>query len=82
MTTDEGIRAQISELVAREHELRHQLQAGEIDRDDEQQQLRQIEIQLDQCWDLLRQREALRNAGGDPAKAAVRPPSDVEGYLG
>jgi hypothetical protein len=82
MTTDEGIHAQISELVAREHELRHQLQAGEIDREDEQEQLRLLEIQLDQAWDLLRQREALRNTGGDPAQAAVRPASEVEGYLG
>jgi hypothetical protein len=82
MTTDEGIHAQISELVARERELREQLQAGEIDREDEQEQLRLLEIQLDQAWDLLRQREALRNAGGDPAQAAVRPASEVEGYLG
>jgi hypothetical protein len=82
MTTDEGIHAQISELVARERELRSQLQAGEIDRDDEQAQLRELEIQLDQCWDLLRQREALRNSGGDPAAAALRPANEVEGYLG
>ena len=82
MTTDEGIHAQISELVARERELRAQLQAGEIDRDDEQAQLRALEVQLDQCWDLLRQREALRDSGGDPASAAVRPASEVEGYLG
>jgi hypothetical protein len=82
MTTDEGIHTQISELVARERELRSQLQAGEIDRADEQAQLRELEIQLDQCWDLLRQREALRDSGGDPASAAVRPASEVEGYLG
>lgn len=82
MTTDEGIHAQISELVARERELRAQLQAREIDRDDEQAQLRDLEIQLDQCWDLLRQRQALRDTGGDPAAAAVRPASEVEGYSG
>jgi uncharacterized protein DUF2630 len=82
MTTDEGIHAKISQLVAREHELRAQLQAGQIDRDEEQAQLREIEVQLDQCWDLLRQREALRNSGGDPAAAAVRPANEVEGYLG
>ena len=82
MTTDDGIHAQISALVAREHELRQQLQAGEIEREDEQEQLRLLEVQLDQAWDLLRQREALRNAGGDPAQAAVRPASEVEGYLG
>ena len=82
MTTDEGIHAQISQLVAREHELRAQLQAGEIDREEEQEQLRKLEIQLDQCWDLLRQREALRNSGGDPASASIRPAGEVEGYLG
>ncbi|RNM16339.1 DUF2630 family protein [Nocardioides pocheonensis] len=82
MTTDDGIHAQISELVARERALRAQLQAGEIDRADEQAQLRELEVQLDQCWDLLRQREALRDSGGDPASASVRPASEVEGYLG
>jgi hypothetical protein len=82
MTTDEGIHAQISALVAREHDLRAQLQAREIAPDDEQAQLRDIEVQLDRCWDLLRQREALRNSGGDPDTAAVRPASEVEGYLG
>jgi len=82
MTSDQGIHAQISELVAREHELRAKLQAREIDPSEEQTQLRDIEVQLDQCWDLLRQREALRNSGGDPAAASVRPASEVEGYLG
>jgi len=82
MTTDEGIHTQISALVAREHDLRAQLQAREIAPDDEQAQLRDIEVQLDRCWDLLRQREALRNSGGDPDSAAVRPASEVEGYLG
>jgi hypothetical protein len=82
MRTDEGIHAQISELVAREHELRAQLQAREIEPADEQAQLRSIETELDQCWDLLRQREALRNSGGDPDSAAVRPEHEVEGYLG
>jgi hypothetical protein len=82
MATDPGIHQQISELVTREHELRRQLQAHEIAPIDEQDQLREIEVQLDQCWDLLRQREALRNSGGDPDAAAVRPASEVEGYLG
>ena len=42
--------------------------------------LREIEVSLDQCWDLLRQRRARRTAGADPDDAAVRPPSTVEGY--
>jgi len=82
MTTDEGIHSKISALVAREHELRQLLQAHEIEPDDERAQLRDIEVQLDQCWDLLRQRDALRSSGGDPDSAAVRPASEVEGYLG
>jgi hypothetical protein len=40
-----------------------------------------LEIQLDQCWDLLRQRRALRETGQDPDQAGVRPPDQVEGYL-
>ena len=43
---------------------------------------RALEVQLDQCWDLLRQRRALRETGGDPGAASVRPPDEVEGYLG
>jgi hypothetical protein len=82
MTTDRGIHEQISDLVAQEHELRARLQGHEIEPAEEQARLRELEVQLDQCWDLLRQREALRAAGGDPDAASVRPPGEVEGYLG
>jgi hypothetical protein len=82
MARDPGIHQQITELVAQERRLREQLQAHEIEPADEQAELRRIEVQLDQCWDLLRQREALRNNGDDPDSAAVRPASEVEGYLG
>ena len=82
MATDSGIHQQITALVSEEKRLRAALQAHEIEPDEEQARLRDIEIQLDQCWDLLRQREALRNSGGDPDRAAVRPASEVEGYLG
>jgi phage terminase Nu1 subunit (DNA packaging protein) len=82
MATDNGIHQQISELVAAEKRLREQLQAREIDPVEERAQLHEIEVQLDQCWDLLRQRDALRTSGGDPDSAAVRPASEVEGYLG
>jgi len=40
-----------------------------------------IEVELDRCWDLLRQRRALRSAGADPDDAAVRDSATVEGYL-
>jgi hypothetical protein len=72
----------INELVAEEKTLREQLQHGEISESEEHQRLRQLEVQLDQCWDLLRQRRALRDTGGDPRDAAVRPAGEVEGYLG
>ena len=81
MTTEEDLHTRISALVAREHELREHAQSGETPRDDARAQLRDIEVQLDQCWDLLRQRDALRHNDGDPDQAAVRPATEVEGYL-
>ena len=74
--TDQSIHETISDLVAEEHRLR---QAGPTD--DSRERLAQLERQLDQCWDLLRQRDALRDAGGDPSSAHERPAGEVEGYL-
>ena len=74
--------SRINELVAEEKALREQLQHGKISESEENKRLRQLEIELDQCWDLLRQRRALRETGGDPRDAAVRPADEVEGYLG
>ena len=79
---DNNALSRINELVAEEKALREQLQHGEISESDENKRLRQLEIELDQCWDLLRQRRALRETGGDPRDAAVRPADEVEGYLG
>ena len=45
-----------------------------------EEQLRELDVEIDQLWDLLRQRRALRRAGADPAGAAKRPPGTVEGY--
>jgi len=81
MTEDLDIRHRISALVGEERDLRDQLAAGSLSADEEHQRLRSLETELDQCWDLLRQRDALRTAGGDPADAAVRPEGEVEGYL-
>lgn len=81
MVKDQDILDQVNKLVAEEKELRAQLQHREIDESEEHQRLRALEVQLDQCWDLLRQRRALRETGGDPAAASVRPPDEVEGYL-
>lgn len=82
VTTDKDALSRINELVAEEKALREQLQHGEISESEEHQRLRQLEVELDQCWDLLRQRRALRETGGDPSDAAVRPADEVEGYLG
>jgi hypothetical protein len=78
---DNNALSRINELVAEEKALRDQLQHGEISESEEHKRLRQLEVQLDQCWDLLRQRRALRETGGDPRDAAVRPADEVEGYL-
>jgi Protein of unknown function (DUF2630) len=79
---DNAALSRINELVAEEKALREQLQHGEISESEENKRLRQLEIELDQCWDLLRQRRALRETGGNPRDAAVRPANEVEGYLG
>ncbi len=71
----------MNKLVAEEQQLRDALQQGEIDESEEHQRLRAVEVQLDQCWDLLRQRRALRDSGKDPREAEVRPADEVEGYL-
>ena len=76
---DDNIAARISQLSEEEHhlELSHQ---GQPLSDSELARLRAIEVSLDQCWDLLRQRRARRAAGQDPDQASVRPESVVEGY--
>ncbi|OIN82556.1 DUF2630 family protein [Mycobacterium malmoense] len=73
--------AHIRELVAEEKALRAQLQNGNIATSEEHDRLHRVEVELDQCWDLLRQRRALRDTGGDPRGAEVRPPDQVEDYL-
>ena len=82
MDKDRDILAEVNLLVAEEKDLRDKLQHHDIEETEEHQRLRAVEVQLDQCWDLLRQRRALRETGQDPDQAAVRPPNTVEGYLG
>ncbi|KAA0082572.1 DUF2630 family protein [Mycolicibacterium sp. P9-64] len=79
MDKDRDILAEVNQLVAEERELRAKVQHREIDETEEHQRLRAVEVQLDQCWDLLRQRRALRETGQDPDQAQVRPPDQVEG---
>ena len=78
---DKTILAQIHELVDEEHNLRSQVQDGEISSDEERTRLRQLEEALDQCWDLLRQRRAARDSGADPETAHARSVPEVERYL-
>jgi hypothetical protein len=77
---DKDILARISSLIETEHDLREQLQEGQLSSERERERLRTAEEALDQCWDLLRQRRAKRDAGESPEGAAVRPVSEVEGY--
>jgi hypothetical protein len=63
MTDDNGIFSRIDELVAEEHELRVKHAAGQVGDADEATRLRALEVELDQCWDLLRQRRAKPRRG-------------------
>ncbi|TDQ05135.1 DUF2630 family protein [Labedaea rhizosphaerae] len=81
MTTEQDVLGRIKALTEEEHELRQKAQQGSIDSAEEHERLKNLEVALDQCWDLLRQRRALRVAGGNPDEAQARPGSEVEGYL-
>jgi hypothetical protein len=76
---DSQIHGTIEGLVAEEHELWERESNGEAT-DADRRRLQQLKISLDQCWDLLRQRRALREAGRDPGAADVRSPEVVERY--
>jgi hypothetical protein len=76
---DLDIVRRINDLTDEEHDL-ERTHAGEAPSGSELERLRAIEVALDQCWDLLRQRRARRHAGQDPDQAAVRPEQIVEGY--
>jgi uncharacterized protein DUF2630 len=76
---DEQIHNRIEQLVAEEQEL-YERGTGEGLSESDHKRLESIKVGLDQCWDLLRQRRALREAGQDPSAAHVRDPEVVEGY--
>ena len=76
--SDESILARISSLIDEEHKLRSQAASPET----AAQRLKHVEEQLDQCWDLLRQRRAKREYGEDPETAQVRDVGTVERYQG
>ena len=73
---DRSVVMHIEELVKEEHRLHNHGAATDADR----KALENIKVELDQCWDLLRQRRALREFGDDPAHAQVRPAKIVENY--
>jgi len=77
----EQILARITSMVDDERRLRDAVASGQIDSATEHERLGQIERELDQCWDLLRQRRAKSEFGENPDEAQVRPTSQVEGYL-
>ena len=76
LTTDQSVLKHIQTLAAEEHRLYGQGLLAKA----EAARLKKIEVELDQCWDLLRQRQARRAAGQDPNEAHVRPPRIVENY--
>jgi hypothetical protein len=82
--SDESIAARIERLVSEEHELRAREQTDSDNPDSleqDRERLRLVEVELDRCWDLLRQRRAFREAGTDPEQAQARDAGTVERYL-
>ena len=73
---DQPVLTYIQRLVEEEQRLYQQGKIPQADR----KRLAQVQVELDQCWDLLRQRRALRDVGLDPDDAQVRPPQIVENY--
>ena len=73
---DQSVLSHIDQLVKEEERLYAKNGLTEED----QARLGQVKVALDQCWDLLRQRRALREFGEDPDKAKVRPAKIVENY--
>ena len=76
--TDASVLAHIQRLVGEEHKL---FEGGELSPEDSKR-LAQVQSELDQCWDLLRQRRARREFGDDPSKAHARDADVVKKYIG
>ena len=76
---DQEIVARINRLVDEEHQL-ERTHVGEGLSPAESERLQALEVQLDQCWDLLRQRRARREYNQNPDDADVRDPNTVERY--
>ena len=81
--SDESITARIEKLVAEEHQLRQSEASDSQDADrleEDRRRLEAVRVELDRCWDLLRQRRAREEFGQDPDEAEVRGADTVEGY--
>ena len=77
--TDQDLIKEIDELVDEERQL-HEHGVGRGLTPDEQQRLTQVEVRIDQLWDLLRRRRARRRSGGDPDEEQLRDADTVEHY--
>ncbi|HMF84036.1 MAG TPA: DUF2630 family protein [Acidimicrobiia bacterium] len=77
---DDDVLANIQQLSDEEHELYERHRAGTPLNDEDLRRMHELQVRLDQCWDLLRQRRARREFGDDPARARARDESTVEGY--
>ena len=78
---DQDVLNQINKLADEEHALYERESAGSSS-DADRDRLQRIAVTLDQCWDLLRQRRARREFGGDAGEAQARDVKTVEGYIG
>lgn len=76
---DTSILGRIGALVSEEKDLRNRHLGDALERP-ELERLDEVEVELDQCWDLLNQRRALREFDQDPNQASVRDQDTVEGY--
>ena len=77
---DNALLSRINDLVAEEEHLLESSRGTDGLSNIEDARLKAVEVALDQCWDLLRQRRAKRHAGQDPGQAHVRDATTVEGY--
>ncbi|MFA1538510.1 DUF2630 family protein [Actinomadura monticuli] len=77
---EKAILDRINEFIEEEHDLRRAHERAETTDAAAQDRLRRLEVALDQCWDLLRQRRARLAAGQNPDDAEVRPAGEVENY--
>jgi Protein of unknown function (DUF2630) len=77
---DDAVIKHIDELIEEEHRLRSHAEGGNPLSVEDSERLATMEVQLDQCWDLLRNRRARRRAGQDPDEATTRPAEVVERY--